>query len=69
MYDMSVPNAAPGKCAKCNGSGKYRWGAVVNGKSSHEGTCFSCKGTGQQSKADIRRNKSYNYFKLRNIRL
>jgi DnaJ-class molecular chaperone len=69
MYDMSVPNAAPGTCEKCRGTGLYRWGAIVNGKASKEGPCFSCRGTGQQSKSQIRTNNAYNYFKLRRIAL
>ena len=64
MYDFAVPNAKPGVCEKCKGSGVYRWGAVVNGKCAHEGTCFSCKGTGKQTKRDIRRNVAYNRHKL-----
>lgn len=32
MYDMSQPNAKPGTCGKCKGSGVYQWGACVNGK-------------------------------------
>lgn len=64
MYDMSVPNAKPGVCAKCNGSGVYQWGASVNGKMTHGGTCFSCRGTGQQAKTDIKRNVAYNRFKV-----
>lgn len=44
MYDFAVPNARPGQCAKC-------------------------RGTGQQSQRDIRRNVAYNRHKLANIRL
>jgi hypothetical protein len=64
MYDLSIPNDRPGQCAKCGGSGMYRWGATVNGKSQHSGPCFSCQGTGQQSARQIRRNQSYNRHKL-----
>jgi len=60
MYDLSQPNEKPGECCKCKGTGVYHWGA--NGK--HEGTCFSCCGTGQQSKSDIGRNKTYNRYKI-----
>jgi DnaJ-class molecular chaperone len=71
MYDFAIPNAAPGKCAKCNGSGTYRWGgAVVNGKfTGKEGPCYSCKGTGEQTNNDISRNNAYNRHKLANISL
>jgi len=64
MYDLSVPNAKPGQCAKCKGSGLYAWGATVNGKPQHRGTCFSCGGTGQQERRDIRRNHAYNRHKI-----
>lgn len=67
MYDLSVPNEAPGVCAKCKGSGVYRWGAVVNGRASHSGPCFSCRGTGKQGRADIGRNRTYNRFKIAEI--
>ena len=64
MYDMSIPNAEPGPCAKCNGTGEYRWGAVINGKPSKSGQCHSCRGTGKQTQHDIRRNVAYNRHKL-----
>src|SRR5262249_49621883 len=64
MYDLSVPNVAPGTCEKCRGTGVYRWGAVVNGKCEKEGICFSCRGTGKQKRADIRRNTTYNKHKI-----
>lgn len=67
MYDMSVPNDKPGVCAKCSGSGVYRWGAVVNGKATHVGQCNACRGTGQQTQQDIYRNRAYNRHKLMRI--
>jgi DnaJ-class molecular chaperone len=67
MYDFSVPNNAPGKCQKCNGAGVYRWGAVVNGRCTHVGPCFSCKGTGKQTAKDIHRNIAYNRHKVARI--
>jgi hypothetical protein len=67
MYDLSQPNDAPGLCSKCRGSGVYGWGAVVNGQPKHSGTCFSCRGTGKQDKADIRRNRTYNRHKINRI--
>ena len=69
MYDMAVPNAKPGACEKCRGSGRYRWGgAMVNGVwQGKEGPCHSCRGTGRQANADIRRNVAYNRFKLAEI--
>ena len=64
MYDLSVPNEKPGKCAKCKGTGVYCWGAVVNGKPTNSGRCHSCKGTGQQTRSDISRNRTYNRYKI-----
>ena len=64
MYDLAQPNAEPGLCRKCKGTGVYRWGAVVNGHSAHSGPCHSCGGTGRQTAADIRRNEAYNRHKI-----
>lgn len=52
MTDFAVPNRAPGKCAKCSGTGRYRWaGATVNGVwQGKEGPCHSCRGTGHQDR-------------------
>jgi DnaJ-class molecular chaperone len=67
MYDLSVPNDQPGRCAKCKGSGRYGWGACVNGRMQHEGVCFSCKGTGKQSPRQIKTNHAYNRHKIAEI--
>jgi DnaJ-class molecular chaperone len=67
MYDMSVPNAKPGECAKCRGTGVYSWGASINGKMQHSGKCNSCGGSGKQSQSDIRRNVAYNRHKLNRL--
>ena len=64
MYDLSQPNAKPGTCRKCNGSGVYAWGACVNGKITHSGPCFSCQGTGRQDVRQIKRNETYNRYKI-----
>ncbi len=69
MYDMAQPNAKPGKCCKCSGSGVYAWGAIVNGQPTKSGPCHSCGGTGEQTPRDIKRNVAYNRYKLSNIRL
>lgn len=67
MYDFAVPNAKPGQCAKCRGTGRYRWGAIVNGKATKEGECYSCRGTGRQTRRDIRRNVTYNRHKAARV--
>lgn len=67
MYDLSVPNLTPGCCAKCRGSGRYAWGAFVNGKPSHSGQCNACRGTGKQTRSDIARNEAYNRHKIAEI--
>lgn len=64
MYDLAVPNCEPGPCEKCNGTGRYKWGASVNGRGQHEGDCHSCRGTGRQTESDIRRNLAYNRHKI-----
>lgn len=64
MYDLSHVNEAPGKCGKCRGTGVYGWGASVNGKMSNTGTCFSCRGTGMQNVRQIKRNSTYNRYKI-----
>lgn len=63
-YDFSIPNSEPGACQKCKGTGIYGWGAMVNGTMQHQGTCFSCRGTGQQDAKQIKRNMTYNKHKL-----
>jgi DnaJ-class molecular chaperone len=67
MADLSVPNAKPGPCAKCKGSGVYVWGAVINGKPTHSGPCHSCRGTGHQTAADIKRNEAFNRHQIRRL--
>jgi hypothetical protein len=64
MYDLAIANEAPGKCSKCNGSGEYTWGGTTNGKPAKTGTCFSCRGTGEQSNRQIARNNAYNRHKI-----
>lgn len=67
MYDLSQPNSRPGVCVKCKGSGAYRWGPSVNGKMANSGPCYSCSGTGKQTRSDIRRNQIYNRHKIASI--
>lgn len=64
MYDLSVPNTCPGDCEKCRGTGRYCWGAFVNGKPTHSGRCNACRGTGKQTRSDIARNEAYNRHKI-----
>jgi hypothetical protein len=67
-YDLSMPNVKPGTCCKCKGTGEYRWGVSENGKPpKHGGPCYSCQGTGKQSKRQIRRNETYNRYKIAEI--
>lgn len=53
------PRAELNRCNKCHGSGTYVWGAVVNGRPSHSGPCFACKGKGWQTERDRQRNDYY----------
>lgn len=47
------------RCDHCDGSGEYRWGACVNGKMTHSGTCFRCKGKGRMNADDAARTATY----------
>lgn len=67
MYDLSQPNDREGTCVKCKGSGRYAWGAFVNGKPTHSGMCYSCRGTGKQDRRQIKRNETYNRHKIAKI--
>lgn len=67
MYDLSVPNVAPGCCAKCRGTGEYKWGGTNNGKPRQRGRCNACRGTGRQMRSDIARNEAYNRHKIAEI--
>ena len=64
MYDLAVENVKPGTCEKCKGSGRYSWGASINGQMSKSGPCYSCKGTGKQSAKQIICNRVYNKHKI-----
>lgn len=67
MYDLSQPNSKPGVCVKCKGTGRYGWGASINGRMQFSGKCHSCGGTGQQTGRDIKRNEAYNRHKIATI--
>jgi DnaJ-class molecular chaperone len=69
MYDFAYENAAPGTCGKCKGTGEYRWGASLNGKSMNAGKCYSCRGTGVQDKPQIICNRVYNRYKIARVGL
>ena len=66
MSDFSMPNAKPGKCCKCRGTGRYRWaGYMDNGVwKGKEGPCHSCRGTGHQDRVQIARNECWNRHKV-----
>ena len=64
MTDFSMPNAEPGECCKCRGTGVYEWGTSLNGKRTNSGPCHSCAGTGRQTRSDIARNECYNRHKI-----
>ena len=66
--DFAVPNAAPGRCEKCRGSGQFRWGASVNGAPpKHGGPCWSCQGSGRQDHTQIKRNEAFNRYQMRRL--
>jgi hypothetical protein len=47
------------ECERCNGTGEYRWGAVINGRSEHSGECYHCGGKGKQNLDDKIRCHNY----------
>ena len=53
---VAAAEAATVKCGRCQGTGVYRWGAVINGRSTHQGACYQCEGKGRQGQADFKRN-------------
>jgi uncharacterized paraquat-inducible protein A len=46
-------------CDACHGSGRYQWGACINGRMQHSGPCFRCQSKGRQGQADYKRNAYY----------
>ena len=44
---MTTTTTTEVPCYRCNGTGVYRWGAVINGKSAHSGACYACQGGGE----------------------
>lgn len=56
---LEAARKATTKCDHCSGTGIYSWGACVNGKMTHSGTCFRCEGKGRQGQDDYKRNQVY----------
>lgn len=54
------------ECSNCRGTGTYSWGACINGKMSHSGTCYRCNGKGHQLMEDFRRNRGYDKHQINN---
>jgi hypothetical protein len=50
------------KCDRCSGTGRYSWGASVNGKMTHSGPCFRCEGKGHHNQDDYKRNWAYDRY-------
>lgn len=50
-------------CHACNGTGEYRVG-----RSSEIGPCYRCEGKGEQSHADVARNRAYDVLNRRGRR-
>jgi hypothetical protein len=55
------------ECDKCSGSGTYQWGACINGRMTHSGSCFRCEGKGYQTMDDFRRNRGYDQHAVRRV--
>jgi DnaJ-class molecular chaperone len=56
MMHLATPNASPGRCDQCSGSGIHRWGPSESGIGKFADACNACRGTGRQTHADIARN-------------
>ena len=52
------------KCARCNGSGVYSWGACINGRMSHSASCARCNGKGCMDFDDMRRGRAYDAYAI-----
>ena len=67
--DFAMPNAKPGRCCKCSGSGVYKWQTTdLRGQTrTVEGKCYSCGGEGVQTPKQIRRNHAYNRHKAASV--
>ena len=51
-------------CDRCRGTGTYSWGACVNGRMEHSGTCFRCQGKGYLTMSDSRRCYGYDNYAI-----
>ncbi len=51
-------------CARCNGSGTYYWGAIINGVPTHSAPCARCGGTGTMRFDDMRRGRAYDMYAI-----
>jgi hypothetical protein len=47
------------RCPNCSSTGRFQWGASVNGRMTHSGPCFRCNGKGRQNAEDGKRNWGY----------
>jgi hypothetical protein len=47
------------KCERCRGTGTYSWGACINGRMTHSGSCARCGGNGVMTFDDMRRGRAY----------
>jgi hypothetical protein len=52
------------ECERCRGTGVYKWGAVVNGKPTHTGTCYQCCGAVRQGQDDYKRNYGHILYSI-----
>ena len=46
-------------CDRCRGTGIYSWGACINGRMTHNGSCARCGGDGEMTFDDMRRGRAY----------
>lgn len=47
------------KCDRCDGTGVYKWGAIINGRAQYAGVCYKCDGAGTVVERVIERTPEY----------
>jgi hypothetical protein len=52
------------KCERCRGTGTYSWGACINGRMTHSGSCARCGGNGEMTFDDMRRGRAYDSYAI-----
>lgn len=62
-HDINLRETGCQPCHNCGRTGRYGWGAIVNGVPTHSGPCYQCQEKGYVTVEDRRRNWGYNMHK------